>query len=136
MVSRNIQFVTPVVIGRKSELDDLAQALQSTQQGTGRCILVAGEAGIGKSRLIAELRGHALNEQFSVLQGHCFEQDVGFPYAPWLDALRGYFAPQSASELKQRLDTRAPEFVTLLPELSLLIPKVEPSAALEPEAEK
>jgi predicted ATPase len=126
MVSRNIQFVTPVVIGREFELDTLGQALRNAQQGTGRCILVAGEAGIGKSRLIAELRNRALTEKFLILQGYCFEQDVGFPYAPWIDALRGYFAPRSASEIKQRLDTLAPELVKLLPELYLLLPHVLP----------
>jgi DNA-binding CsgD family transcriptional regulator/Tfp pilus assembly protein PilF len=136
MVPHNTPLVSPLLIGRESELDRLVHALNVTQQGTGRCILVAGEAGIGKSRLLAELRRRALHEQFTSLEGHCFEQDVGFPYAPWIDALRAYFEQYSASEINAQLGPLASEFVKLLPELSLLLPQVQPSPPLEPEAEK
>jgi predicted ATPase len=49
-------FITPVFIGRSAELSQLAEALSEVQLGSGRYILVSGEAGIGKSRLIAETR--------------------------------------------------------------------------------
>src|SRR5438309_6890365 len=108
MVPHNTPLVSPFIIGRESEVDRFAHALHCAQQGMGRCILVAGEAGIGKSRLVAELRQRALREQFLTLQGHCFEQDVVFPYAPWIDALRAYFAQYNASEIIAQLGPLAP----------------------------
>src|SRR5947199_10177975 len=115
MVPGNVPLVSPFIIGRAPELEILKQAVRKVQQGEGRCIVVEGEAGIGKSRLVAELRRHALREQFASLQGHCYEQDAGFPYAPWIDALRAYFAQHSASEIDAQLGPLAPEFVKLLP---------------------
>ncbi len=93
MVSHPTQIVSPVMIGRESELEALGQALHAAQRCRGHCILIAGEAGIGKSRLGAELRSRATAEQFLLWEGHCFEQDFSFPYAPWIDALRAFLAP-------------------------------------------
>jgi DNA-binding CsgD family transcriptional regulator len=136
MVSRSAQIVSSVIIGRESELNTLEQALHAARQGQGRCVLIAGEAGGGKSSLLAELRRRALTERFVVLQGNCFEQDAAFPYAPWIDALRASFAPLAASDINELLGSLAPEFVKLLPELSLLLPQIQPTPSLEPEAEK
>jgi DNA-binding CsgD family transcriptional regulator/tetratricopeptide (TPR) repeat protein len=102
----------------------------------GCCILLTGEAGIGKSRLIEELKHHAASEKFTILQGNCFEQSLAFPYAPWIDALRAYFARLDAAQIERLLGPLAPEFMKLLPELALLIPQLQPSPSLEPVAEK
>jgi predicted ATPase len=49
-------MVSPVLIGRHAELDLLEQALHTAQNGDGRLVLLSGEAGIGKSRLVEEAR--------------------------------------------------------------------------------
>ncbi len=103
MVSHSAQIVSPVIIGRESEINALGQTLHAAQQGEGRCILVAGEAGVGKSRFLDEVRHRAVREHFVVLQGHCFEQDVSYPYSLWINALRGFLAWSSASEIKERV---------------------------------
>src|SRR5260370_18280111 len=136
MVSHSSQIVSPVIIGREFELDILEQALYAAQTGKGRCILIAGEAGVGKSRLLNELRQRAVGERFVVLQGHCFEQDVSFPYSLWINALRDLFAWRDASEIEKLLGPWASEFVKLLPELALILPEVEPTPALDPDSEK
>ena len=61
--------------------------------------MLTGEAGIGKSRLVAELRTRAAAERFVILEGHCFEQDISFPYAPWIDALRMDLSVLSVAEI-------------------------------------
>src|SRR5512140_1874797 len=101
-------------------METLERALAVAASGSGRCVLVVGEAGIGKSRLVAELRSRAAARQFAVLQGYCFEQDVSFPYAPWIDALRAFLAPKSPAQISELLGVAAPELVKLLPELALL----------------
>jgi predicted ATPase len=131
MGSPSAQVASPVIIGRESELDALGQALHAARQGRGCCILVAGEAGIGKSRLVAELRTRTTAEQFIIWEGHCFEQDSSFPYAPWIDALRAFLAPKSPAETSELLGSLASEFVKLLPELSLPIPGLQPNPPLD-----
>jgi predicted ATPase/DNA-binding CsgD family transcriptional regulator len=124
------------LIGRNQELNTLEKALGDVSRGIGRCLLLTGEAGIGKSRLIEELRHRAASVKFTILQGNCFEQSLSFPYAPWIDALRTSFAPLGALEIKKLLGPLAPEFMKLLPELALLIPQIAPLPSLEPQAEK
>src|SRR5512143_3098624 len=119
-----------VLIGRNQELNTLEQALHAATRGIGSCILLTGEAGIGKSRLIEELKHEAASEKFIILQGNCFEQSLSFPYAPWIDALRASFASLGAAEIKKRLGQLASEFMKVLPELALLIPSLQPSPAL------
>jgi predicted ATPase len=125
-----------VLIGRNQELNTLENGLGVASRGSGRCIFLTGEAGIGKSRLIEELRRQATSGNFTILQGNCFEQETSFPYAPWIDALRAYFTPLDATQIKELLGPLAPEFIKLLPELALLIPAIQPSPPLEPLAEK
>src|SRR5512146_219546 len=128
--------LSPVLVGRDRELKILDQALLTTQLGAGRCFLLTGEAGIGKSRLAAELRSHAATARFLILQGHGSEQDRSYPYAPWIDALRVFLAPKSAQEINETLGVFAPELVKLLPELSLLLPALQPIPSLDAAAEK
>jgi DNA-binding CsgD family transcriptional regulator len=117
-------------------MDRLERALQATQQGRGHCFLIAGEAGLGKSRLLAETRTRAMNRGFLVLQGYCFEPDLSFPYAPLIDALRPFLAHRPASEVAAILGPLASELVKLLPELALMLPNLQPTPALDPESEK
>ncbi len=129
-------FVSSVLVGRAREMEILVRALRAAQDGTGRCVFLAGEAGIGKSRLAAELGERAAAAQFLIWRGYCSEQDSSFPYAPWIDALRAFLAPRSAVEIHELLGAYAPELVKLLPELALLLPSVQPSPPLDPAAEK
>jgi DNA-binding CsgD family transcriptional regulator len=124
------------LIGRDRELNSLGQALDTAGQGIGGCVLLTGEAGIGKSRLVAELRTRPAAARFVTLEGHCFEQDISFPYAPWIDALRAFLAQKSTAETAELLGPLGSELVKLLPELSLLLPLIQPTPALDPPAEK
>ena len=67
-----------VLIGRDQELKTLEKALHAARGGIGCCILLTGEAGIGKTRLIEELKQQAAAENFTILQGNCFEQSLSF----------------------------------------------------------
>jgi DNA-binding CsgD family transcriptional regulator len=129
-------IVSPILAGRGPELETLKHALTNAQQGTGQCFILVGEAGIGKSRMLAELRGYGQTKGFLVLQGDCFESDLTFPYAPLIDGLRLFFASRSPGEVAEMLDPLAPELVKLLPELALNLPGLQPTPTLDPESEK
>ncbi len=136
MLPTHRPIISPILVGRRREVDLLEEVLRSVQQGVGQVVLLAGEAGIGKSRLTAEIRQQAKRGQWTVLAGHCFEHDLVFPYAPLLDMLRAFVGAQPAVSLTDLIGLQASELVKLLPELALTIPNLQPTAALDPEAEK
>ena len=74
-------------IGRKAELNQLTHACDNMLDGYGSAWLIGGESGVGKSRLLEELRIHALVEGVTVLRGQAVEGG-GFPYQIWPDAIR------------------------------------------------
>jgi DNA-binding CsgD family transcriptional regulator/tetratricopeptide (TPR) repeat protein len=76
-------------VGRARELGELDRALEATQAGRGTSVLVAGEAGIGKTRLATELAQRAREDGCQVLFGRSIDL-VGteLPYQPFVEALR------------------------------------------------
>ena len=67
------------LIGRESELNSLTQQLEKAKDGKGSAILVSGEAGIGKTRLLQEFKDHAVEKDFIVLAGAALS-DVSHPF--------------------------------------------------------
>src|SRR6516162_8006549 len=84
----NKQIVCPVLIGREADLAALQALVEQAKRGEEQVALIGGEAGIGKSRLVAETKTYAAGQGFVLLQGNCFQADSAFPYAPLLDLLR------------------------------------------------
>ena len=78
-----------VFVGRVRELGELGRALDAARNGSSTVVLVAGEAGIGKTRLALELAARARGEGFEVLLGRSIDL-VGteLPYQPFVEALR------------------------------------------------
>lgn len=77
------------MVGRKKELDSLKTSLNRLEEGKGQAWLIGGESGVGKTRLVDELRTHALVAGMSVLRGQAVE-GAGLPYQLWRDPLRHY----------------------------------------------
>ena len=77
------------LVGRERELAFLEARLEGAERGDGRFVLVAGEAGIGKSRLVAELAAGAGNGPVITLGGNCVDMgEGGPPYGPFVEILR------------------------------------------------
>ncbi|HEY6407947.1 MAG TPA: AAA family ATPase [Ktedonobacteraceae bacterium] len=85
--------VCPVLIGRTAYLASFERVVDQVGNGQRQTVLVSGEAGIGKSRLVAEARARIGQEQACFLQGACFEQDRSLPFAPLLDLLAPCWSP-------------------------------------------
>src|SRR3712207_6543797 len=81
--------VSPVLVGRERELALLASALDRAEAGEPAVVVIAGEAGVGKTRLVLETVIRAQRRRVRVLTGACVE--IGgdaVPFAPLVDALR------------------------------------------------
>ncbi|MGY1606637.1 helix-turn-helix transcriptional regulator [Geodermatophilus sp. SYSU D00700] len=77
------------LVGRAGELAELESAVERAVAGRGSAVLVAGDAGVGKSRLLDELAARAAARGLRVLVGHCVDLgEVGLPYLPFVDLLR------------------------------------------------
>ncbi len=89
--TRGIEGRRAELVGRGEEMDALAEMLDALQAGTGGVALLAGEAGVGKSRLVEECENLAANAEASPLwlEGRCLEMTAGTPYAPFAGMLRG-----------------------------------------------
>src|SRR5438045_3653394 len=99
-----IGFDKPVLcsglIGRADYLKVIERAFDQAGSSPGQVILLAGEAGLGKTRLVSEARREAFERGWQILRGNCFETDASFPYAPLMDLLGSNPANQPSSRLK------------------------------------
>ena len=91
--TRGIPGLQAELVGRAAERTVLEKAIDGLASGTGQVLLLSGEAGIGKSRLIAEVRARR-REQALWLEGRCLEMTTAASYGLFLDALREYFGWQ------------------------------------------
>ena len=136
-VSFNKPVICPVLVDRAEELVTLQALIERAKTGEGqRVILLCGEAGIGKSRLVAEARSYAASQDFLLLQGNCFSTDISCPYAPLLDLMRSSAAPRLAATLASDLAPYARELHQLVPDIVPLPPGLEPLPSPDPEQEK
>ena len=99
-----------VFVGRARELGELERAVDATRAGSGITVLVAGEAGIGKTRLASELAKRARDAGFEVLLGRSIDL-VGteLPYQPFDEALRPLGEPAGGREEARLSATRVRE---------------------------
>src|SRR5690349_11869655 len=109
---------SPVFVGRREEIESLAALLRRAADGEPGFAIVAGEAGVGKTRLVTELAGQAADSGFTVLAGHCVELGAeGLPLAPLIDALRTLARTTARAELADVLGPARRGLGRLLPEL-------------------
>ena len=117
--------LTPFV-GRTKEMETLGEALDKASSGSGQVVGIVGEAGVGKSRIILELK-HLYPEN-AFLEGRCLHYGGAMAYLPLLDILRSYFGikegeqefplkrkmKEKISQLDEKLRTVLPPFFDLL----------------------
>ncbi len=125
--------LTPMV-GRDSQQANLRRAVDEALAGRGGLALVAGEAGVGKTRLVAEIGGEAEARGMRVLTGHCVEMDSAPPYLPYVEMIeQAISSPRSPLALREALGDVAPEIARIAPALRRHYPDIAPPVELPPE---
>jgi DNA-binding CsgD family transcriptional regulator/tetratricopeptide (TPR) repeat protein len=119
--------VCPIVVGRAAPLAAARALLEAARAGRGGAVVLAGEAGIGKSRLVRAATDEARATGMLVLQGACFEADRALPYAPLVDLVRTLAATTSPAVAAHCFARAAPELVAAAPELAPLFGDVQPA---------
>jgi DNA-binding SARP family transcriptional activator len=107
------------LVGREAEIHRLREALNRAWEGHGHVVALIGEAGVGKSRLLAEVAAEAVARGGRVLVGRCYEAEQILPFASWVDALRAGHV-DAEKQVLERLDPPwRTELARLLPELGV-----------------
>jgi ATP/maltotriose-dependent transcriptional regulator MalT len=108
----------PPLVGRDEELRVLGRALADVRDGDGRAIAALGEPGIGKTRLLGELRERAAAAGFAVLAAHASECERDVPYGLAVEALDGPLGTLAPIRLARLGDERVAELRAVLPALA------------------
>src|SRR5579885_1418660 len=128
MAMPRAELLCPVLVGREDERAILFGALDRAQEGAAIALFLAGEAGVGKSRLCnalieeAQYRGHA------PIVGYASAHDSTLPYGPLVTALERAFRhhPPDQPPLAARLRPYLGALSTLLPELAFEMGSEQP----------
>jgi len=129
--------LTPFV-GRRKELDQLMDCYGRAKSGQGQVVGIVGEPGVGKSRLLLQMRSLLPQAEYTYLEGQCLHYGDAIAYLPIINILRAYFdieegEPQllSQKKLKQRISQLDERLMAMLPPLQeLLSLKVEDESYL------
>jgi DNA-binding NarL/FixJ family response regulator len=120
-------LVSAVFVGREAELAALTAAIDAAVAGDPGVVLVSGEAGVGKTRLVDEAAERARAAGVRVLAGGCIELGgEGLPFGPLADALRGLIRETEPDELDAFVGPARTELARILPELD---PGVAPATS-------
>ncbi|MGE2722215.1 BTAD domain-containing putative transcriptional regulator [Mycolicibacterium celeriflavum] len=120
-------------VGRGRELERLVTAWQSTLAAGTRAVLIAGEPGVGKTRLAGEWSRHAYDQGAVVLYGRC-DEDLGAPYQPFAEALRALVSCVDSNRLRNVRGVEA--LLPLVPGLADALPDVAAPPRADPDTER
>ena len=124
------------VVGRATEIASMFDAYKRVAAGEGReVVLVSGEAGLGKTTLVADVARAAFDAGACVLFGHC-EEDLATPYQFFREALGHYVTHAPADHLHAHVSEHGSELARLVPALASRIPDLPPSRATDADTER
>ena len=113
---------SPALVGRDRELHDLEAAWAAAGEGHGRLLLVEGEAGIGKTRLVDAVAALAERTGGRVLRSRCHPTERSLFLQPYVDALRPVLLDQREPVLAELVSGHEAVWTTLLPDLAEVLP--------------
>ncbi len=117
------------LVGRQEQLSALENLLETARKGTGRLVLITGEAGIGKTRILHEYMSK--HPGVPILQSACYELDSMVPFAPLRLAFETSPALQAALNMRQIPRQAAGQIAWLAPGLAQNIPNLGAAVPLE-----
>ena len=124
------------MVGRSAEAAQMSDAFKRVAADRGReVVLLAGEAGMGKTTLVAEAARTAFEAGAHVLFGHC-EEELATPYQLFAEALGRFVAELPEERLLADVAPLGPELTRLVPAVAGRIPDLPPTRASDPDSER
>ena len=123
------RLVSPIIVGRTHELTAIADGLDAARGGRASALLLAGEAGVGKSRLVADAMRMGHDHGMRVLRGSCVNIGAaGVPYGPLVEALRELHRELPTDEIEWLVGHSGGDLGRLLPAFATHPEAPEPTA--------
>jgi predicted ATPase len=124
------------VVARETEATRLTDAYKRAAAGEGRAVvLVSGDAGVGKTTLVAEAARRAAKEGACVLLGRC-QEDVNVSYSPFAEALHHYVAHAPEHVLRTHVETHGGDIASMVPALGQRLGEVPAPTRTDPDTER
>ncbi|CAN5327247.1 hypothetical protein BH09GEM1_BH09GEM1_41050 [soil metagenome] len=124
------------LVGRAKELDELVARLDATALGKGGLVLIGGEPGVGKTRLVEAVLLEARRRGHFCAVGHCYEMDGTPPYLPFLEHLEFGARVVPPGRLRAVLGDGAAEIARIMPALRQLFPDIPAPMELPPDQQR
>ena len=124
------------VVARETEVALLTDAYKRTAAGEGRAVvLVSGDAGVGKTTLVAEAARRAAKEDARVLLGRC-QEDASASYSPFAEALHHYVAHAPEHVLRTHVETHGGDIASIVPALGQRLGEIPAPTRTDPDTER
>lgn len=121
----SIAETTPFV-SRAEEKAELSAAIDQAESGSGSLIMISGEPGVGKTRLVQEAAGYAGERGFLCLTGRCYEMEGAAAYLPFIELLEQAHDKISPERFREALGSDAGEVARIMPEIRRWFPDSPP----------
>jgi DNA-binding CsgD family transcriptional regulator len=123
-------------VGRQHELAVFRENLEAASRSRGGVVFVAGEPGIGKTRLVLEVGRLARAEGWEILPGRAYDSEGMPPYSPFVEALREYVRRCPSDALRAQLGESALQVARVVAEVRRRFPDLPESPTLDPEIDR
>ncbi|HLA24068.1 MAG TPA: protein kinase [bacterium] len=124
------------LVARDAELRELKGYVDLAISGQGQLVTLAGEPGIGKTRLAREGLIYARLRGCRIFAGACYEQEGGVPYLPFVEGFQDYLKATATGQVADEAGESGPELVKIIPDLAVALPGLVPSPPLEETHER
>lgn len=114
--------ISDIFVGRETELGILVRGAEAAQIGHGGITLIAGDPGIGKTRLAHEAAKDAMRRGMRVLWGRCWGGEGTPSFWPWTQIVRNYARDVSRDDCAAAMAAAAPDIVRVIPEIRDILP--------------
>lgn len=118
-------------VGRERELAAFDDVLRDVCAGRARCVLIAGEPGVGKTRLAEAFAARAVSAGAEVLRGRGWEGQGAPSYWPWMQVVRAFVRGHDADTLRATLGSGAADIAQAVPDVARRLPDLVPPPRLE-----
>lgn len=122
-------------VGREAERKTLQGMLEAAQAGRGSLVLIGGEPGVGKSRLVEEVQARGVADGMLALTGHSYEER-GLPFVSTIETLESLERLMQPAELRALLGPGAAEFLRIMPAWRERFPDLGEPADVPPEQQR
>ncbi|MDP9074247.1 MAG: AAA family ATPase [Actinomycetota bacterium] len=134
MAQQPFLAVRSPLVGRDGEVERLQTVLDGMRVGHGRVVLISGEAGIGKTRLVEELAALAIDQGALVAWGRADDVEGAPPYRPWVQLLVGVLDGVDRGVAAESLGVNAGSIAALVPKVNECLDGIASPLELAPAA--